>query len=630
MTGQIPQAFIDDILDRTDIVELIDSRVKLRKTGRNYQARCPFHDEKTPSFSVNPDKQFYYCFGCGAGGNAISFVMDYDRLDFPQTIESLAKSIGIEVPREHNPDRDRQQQAKKSIYDLLEQSSQFFEQQLRQHPDKQQPIDYLKQRGLNGEICKRFGIGYAPAGWDNLLTQIGSTAEAIQLLTEAGMLIEKEQHEGKSQKFYDRFRERLMFPIRDNRGRTIAFGGRVLNDDKPKYLNSPETPVFHKQMELYGLYEARKSNRHLERLLMVEGYMDVVVLAQYEINWAVATLGTSAGTAHMEKVFRHCNEVIFCFDGDDAGRKAAARALEAVLPLMQSGRQAKFLLLPDGEDPDSLVRSIGKDSFIWQVDNAPSLSQYLFDSASESLNLNLPDDKALLIERVMPKIEMLPKGPFYTLIQKSLSEKTGLPLDDILALAASMKPAEPQPQTSYNDSFNEQYSNQHEYDVSAHYDENTNGEYRPKQRQKLSTQERSIKRTPAKSACAMLLFRPDIGTKDGIELTLSDDELQHDDLQLLTQLLTTIKQQPSIQTANIIGQLLAKKQSGVTQLLALEHQSEGEEEQEIEFFDAISQLNKQKAKQQRISQREKISNDIRLDQLSPTEREQYLSLFKRH
>lgn len=622
MAGKIPQTFIDDLLERTDIVELIDSRVKLKKTGRNYSACCPFHDEKTPSFSVNPDKQFYYCFGCGAGGNAISFLMDYDRADFIETIESLARHQGMEIPREqHNEAAERQQKAKRSIYDLLAQANQFYQSQLRHHPNKMLAIDYLKQRGLSGEIAKQFEIGFAPAGWDNLLLELGNNEEQKQLLIDGGMLIEKDNGKG----CYDRFRERLIFPIRDSRGRTIAFGGRVFNDDKPKYLNSPETPVFHKQHELYGLYEARQSNRHLQRLIMVEGYMDVVALAQFGITYAVATLGTAAGTSHMEKVFRQCSEVIFCFDGDDAGRKAADRALEAVIPLMQAGRQAKFLFLPQGEDPDSHIRNIGQEQFVHQMDTALSLSEYLFQQGSENLDLSRADDKASLVNRLIPQIKAMPQGTYQELILRSLSEKSGLPIDDIKQLESVNQP-EPPPyadQRQANNSSNQNpYSDEQEtafYDDSAyheHFYNDTNQPYSsnhdqkgssknknkgnwhknsdwknnpdgPKQRDKIPPSQRKVKRTPIRTAISLLLFQPELKQHINDELNLSTD---NNDEQLLSQIIQSIKDNPDFQAAALLGYWLAKESEKITPLLAIEHSNDDPDAKSLEFKEALQQI----------------------------------------
>ena len=400
MAGRIPQAFLDDLLERVDIVEVIDRRVKLRKSGKNYTARCPFHEEKTPSFSVNPDKQFYYCFGCGAGGNALGFLMDYENLDFPRAVEALAGSAGLEVPREPTrgaQDDPEREQSNKALYALMEEVATYYRRQLRQHPQASRAVTYLKQRGLTGEIAKQFDLGFAPPGWDNLLKALGNTPAQQTLLKDSGMLVENEDG-----KLYDRFRDRVVFPIRDQRGRVVAFGGRVLGDDKPKYLNSPETGIFHKGRELYGLFQARQANRKLERLLVVEGYMDVIALAQHGISNATATLGTATSKTHLERIYRLCPEVVFCFDGDEAGRKAAVRALEAALPCMEDGRQARFLFLPEGEDPDTMVRGGGAEHFQELVRNAMPLEQFLFESVAEGLDTSSMDGKARLSKQALP------------------------------------------------------------------------------------------------------------------------------------------------------------------------------------------------------------------------------------
>jgi len=320
MAGLIPQSFIDDLLNRSDIVEVVGSRIQLKKTGKNYSALCPFHKEKTPSFSVSPDKQFYYCFGCGAGGNALGFVMDHDQLDFPQAVEELAKRAGMEVPREDSGRKHKPRQPVDSpLYPLLAAAADYYRQALKSHPTRKAAVEYLKGRGLSGVIARDFGLGFAPPGWDNLMKHLGGDALQQKALIDAGLLIENAEN-GKR---YDRFRDRVMFPIRDSRGRVIAFGGRVLGDDKPKYLNSPETPVFHKGQELYGLYEARQANRDLDEIMVVEGYMDVIALAQQGLRNAVATLGTATSEEHLKRLFRIVPSVLFCFDGDAAGRKAA-------------------------------------------------------------------------------------------------------------------------------------------------------------------------------------------------------------------------------------------------------------------------------------------------------------------
>ncbi|MDB6060195.1 MAG: primase [Verrucomicrobiaceae bacterium] len=442
MAGRIPQAFIDDLLERVDIVEVIDRRLPLKKSGRNYSARCPFHEEKTPSFSVSPDKQFFYCFGCGAGGNAIGFVMDFDRVDFPQAVETVATLAGLEVPREAQSEQAPQQQKRqRDLYQTLDAAARLYREHLRRHPQAKRAVDYLKDRGLTGAIARDFGIGYAPPGWDNLLQALGKDDSERALLLEAGMLVVKEE----DNKTYDRFRDRIMFPIIDSRGRVIAFGGRVLSDEKPKYLNSPETPIFHKGRELYGLYQARKALRHLQRLVVVEGYMDVVALAQYGIRYAVATLGTATSTEHLQKVFRHCSEVIFCFDGDKAGRQAAKRALESALPVMEDGRQARFLFLPEGEDPDTLVRARGTETFERLLDGAQPLADYLFDSAGEGIDLNSLEGRARLSKLAAPMIGKLPSGVFQQLMLNALAQRTGLSNERLDALLKPAAPAKPSP-----------------------------------------------------------------------------------------------------------------------------------------------------------------------------------------
>ena len=351
---RIPQQFIEELLGRADIVELIDKRVPLKKQGREFAACCPFHNEKSPSFFVSPVKQFYHCFGCGAHGTALSFLIEYEHMEFPEAVRELASLVGMEMPQlERGEDKTS---VLAPLYEVLDRAARYYREQLKRAP---QAIDYLKNRGLTGEIAAEFGLGYVPAGWDNLLKVVGTDSGSQQALLGAGMLIEKEGEH----RFHDRFRERVMFPIRDSRGRIIGFGGRILDKGEPKYLNSPETALFHKGRELYGLYEARQALRDIPRLLVVEGYMDVVALAQYGLRYAVATLGTSTTEEHLKKLFRVAPEVVFCFDGDRAGRAAAWRALENALPEAQDGRQIRFLFLPDGEDPDTLVRKEGKDAF---------------------------------------------------------------------------------------------------------------------------------------------------------------------------------------------------------------------------------------------------------------------------
>ncbi len=418
MAGSIPQDFIDSLLSRIDIVDVISARVPLKKAGREFQACCPFHTEKTPSFTVSPVKQFYHCFGCGVHGTAIGFLMAYERLSFPEAVETLARSIGMEVPREDRPENrgpDLQ-----PLYDTLEQAAAYYAQQLRRHPEAARAVAYLKQRGLTGETAKAFGLGYAPPGWDGLLRALGTDEAAVRRLTLAGLL-----SEGNSGP-YDRFRDRVMFPIRDQRGRVVGFGGRVLGDGKPKYLNSPETPAFHKGRELYGLHEARKAPGEIERLLVVEGYMDVIALAQHGIRHVVATLGTATTAEHLDRLFRTTPEVVFCFDGDRAGREAAWKALLVALPQLREGREARFLFLPEGEDPDTLIRKEGADAFRGRLQAAQPLSELLFHRLAAGLDTASLDGRARLASKAKPLIAQIPPGPFRELMARRLTELTGV------------------------------------------------------------------------------------------------------------------------------------------------------------------------------------------------------------
>lgn len=435
MAGRIPSEFIDQLLSQADIVDIINARIPLKKAGREFQACCPFHHEKTPSFTVSPTKQFYHCFGCGAHGSAISFVMEYDNLAFPDAVEEVARQVGVEVPRD---ERDQQGPDYRPLYELLEQCRKFYSWQLRHHPDASRAVEYLKQRGLSGEVAATYQIGYAPAGWDNLLKETGKTDTLIRQLIETGMVTKNEN------KQYDRFRDRIMFPIRDRRGRVIGFGGRILGDEKPKYLNSPETPVFHKGRELYGLYEARQAQKQIDRLLVVEGYMDVVAVAQFGINYAVATLGTATTDQHLELIFRTTQHVVFCFDGDRAGKAAAWKALETTLPHMRDGKQASFLFLPDGEDPDTLIRKEGKAAFEERINNALPLSEYLFEKIAEQVDMRSLDGRARFAELVKPHLERLPEGIFKDMMMQKRDETIGMHQQKQTALREPMsRPDQP-------------------------------------------------------------------------------------------------------------------------------------------------------------------------------------------
>lgn len=415
--ARIPDAFIDDLLARSDIVEVVGSRVPLKRQGKEFSARCPFHDERSPSFTVSPTKQFYHCFGCGAHGTAISFLMNYDRLEFLDAVEELAKRVGMEVPRETKQRvADPQLQ---ELYGAMEAASQFFRQQLRASPKARA---YFDARGVSEAVREQFQLGYAPDGFEALKNALGTDAHRLALLERGGLFSKND-----AGRVYDKFRDRVMFPIFDRRGRPIAFGGRVIDkDDGPKYLNSPETRLFHKGRELYGLWQVRGANQRIERLIVVEGYMDVIALFQNGVTQAVATLGTATTSDHAELLFRNAPDVYFCFDGDRAGRAAAWKAVESVLPRMKDGRQAFFLFLPEGEDPDSIVRSEGRDGFQARLQSATPLSQFLFDSLSDGVNLSTLEGKGRLAERAKPLLAQIPDGAFADLMRQRLTELTGV------------------------------------------------------------------------------------------------------------------------------------------------------------------------------------------------------------
>ena len=430
----IPPEFIDEVLSRVDIVEIIEPRVALKKTGQNYTGLCPFHSEKTPSFSVSQEKQFYYCFGCQVSGNALKFLLEFERMEFIAAVEMLAAKVGLEVPKSDVKETTETSRRRKTIFEILNQASNHYREELRSHPSREIAISYLKNRGLSGEIARDFALGYAPPGWDNLYSKLANSNFERDLLIESGMVIDNKE-EGKT---YDRFRERIMFPIRDLRGRTIAFGGRIIGDGKPKYLNSPETPVFHKGRELYGLYEARRRNTKLIRVLVVEGYMDVLALAQFGIGYSVATLGTATSKDHIDRLFRLVPQIVFCFDGDGAGRSAAWKALVEVLAAMSDGRSVKFLFVPDGEDPDSLIRKEGKDKFELRLERATSLDRFFFSHLELDLDMDSIEGKASLSKLAMPLLGSIPEGVFKQLMIDALAGKTGLEASRLIQVAGNI------------------------------------------------------------------------------------------------------------------------------------------------------------------------------------------------
>jgi len=575
MAGLIPQSFIDDLLHRTDIVEIIDKRVALKKQGHNYTACCPFHQEKTPSFSVNQDRQFYYCFGCGAGGNAIGFVMNFDQVEFPQAVDTLAGYAGLEVPREESKAQQRKSSENARIIEVLEFASKFYQFQLRQHPHKEKAVSYLKKRGVSGEIARDFGLGYAPPGWDNLLSAVGTDEKLQQSLLRAGLIIQRDkknesENSKEERQYYDRFRERIVFPIRDSRGRTIAFGGRVLNDDKPKYLNSPETPVFHKGSELYGLWEAKRSKEKFSKLLLVEGYMDVIALAQMGIRNAVATLGTATSARHLTRMFRQVSEVVFCFDGDDAGNAAAWRALETTLPLMDDGRQVKFLFLPAGADPDTHVRAIGTEKFLQELNEATALEDFFFEKLSAGLDVNSIEGKARLSNLAKKYIRQIPRGVYAQLMLDRLSQILGVSSESLDQLLASDSPAaDPSPPPAPPP----QHSN-----------------WLPGQTNKNTGTNLSVYRKPASlKAIELLLRNPEIAlsvTQDLEPLHSAEDEAR----KLLLSLIEMVRKDPNTETFTMLGYCYGTSLGGqLTQLLKDEKitPQEGVEEEFLQILDNI-------------------------------------------
>ncbi|SDS80412.1 DNA primase [Halopseudomonas litoralis] len=541
MAGLIPQGFIDDLLGRTDVVEVVGSRLKLKKTGKNYSALCPFHNEKSPSFSVSPDKQFYYCFGCGAGGNAIGFLMDFERLDFPQAVDELARQAGVEVPREDSGGNrgPRQTRQDSPLYPVLENAAAYYRQQLRRHAQRKRAVEYLQQRGLSGQIAKLYDLGFASPGWNNLMGHLATDNSEEKLLIEAGLVVENPD----SGKRYDRFRDRIIFPIRDSRGRVIGFGGRVLGDDKPKYLNSPETPVFHKGRELYGLYEARKQNRQLDDILVVEGYMDVIALAQHGVTNAVATLGTATSEEHLKRLFRIVNSVVFCFDGDNAGRQAAWRALQSCLPVLEDGRHVRFMFLPDGQDPDSLIRSEGHDAFrARMVQQAQPLTEYLFRHLAEEAPPDSLEGKAHLATLALPLIEQIPGSLLRRLLRQSLESRTGMDLDSL----PTSEPASP-PSIDYDYDYGSerQLNEMPDWAAPAPSAAPSRTQRRPQKR------ERSAVESPVMGATRTLLHHPHLAglVKQARQLANEDDE----EAQLLIALIDALQKNPQLSTIELLA-----------------------------------------------------------------------------
>ena len=570
--ARIPDAFIDDLLARTDIVELVGARVPLKRQGKEYSARCPFHDERSPSFTVSPTKQFYHCFGCGAHGTAISFLMNYDRLEFLDAVEELARHAGMEVPRDtqqRNANPDSQ-----GLYDAVEAASKFFQKQLASS-DKARA--YLDGRGVSEAIRTQFAIGYAPDGFNALRDALGTDPRRMQLLERAGLFSKND-----SGRVYDKFRDRVMFPIHDRRGRTIAFGGRVLGkDDGPKYLNSPETPLFHKGRELYGLWQVRQAHNRIERLVVVEGYMDVVALFQHGVDTAVATLGTATTPDHAELLFRNAPDVYFCFDGDRAGRGAAWKAVESVLPRMKDGRQAFFLFLPEGEDPDTIVRSEGADGFNTRLQAATPLSQFLFDTLGADVNLATLEGKGRLAERAKPLLAQIPDGAFGDLMRQRLTELTG-----VGARSAG---------------------------ADTHV---------PAQRARRPSGTPAPKRSLVRSAITLLLQHPPLALELLPPFRFAG--LRQPGIPLLIDLLQLVDARPDITTGALIEQFEGREEHAALQKLAAQTVPGDGEVLRTEFIDAVMQLERQTLVQ-RIDELQARQREHRLDDCEKAELRDLLS-----
>ena len=539
MAGRIPRSFIDDLLNRVDIVEVVDSRVPLKKKGREFWACCPFHGEKTPSFSVSPSKQFYHCFGCQQSGNAIGFLMEYDHMEFVEAIETLAGSLGLEVPYEKGSGPPRPaQKGLDPMYAAMEACAGYYQAELKK---SQAVIDYLKNRGISGQTAKTFAIGYAPPGWNNLE---GDT----KLLLETGMLVEKD-----SGNHYDRFRNRLMFPIRDRRGRTIAFGGRVIDpDDNPKYLNSPESPLFHKGEEIYGLYELRKAVTNIERIYVTEGYMDVVALAEHGVETAVATLGTAINNRQIESLFRVCKNLVFCFDGDAAGRKAAWRSLEQSLASLKEGRLARFLFLPDGQDPDSYIGEHGREAFERQVEQAATLTQFLFETLLAACDVRTPEGRAQFLDRLRPYFAQIPLQSLKDQILAEVEQRLGQRVDGrMLRLLGAEMPAKEEP---------------------------------------LRLPEQHW--TPTRLAINLLLKQPSLAHSVGSQDGLSESEIPGVDL--LLKLLDRIHDEPDISTQNLLDRFKGDAhETHLYKLAMMEPPVDDEASLARMFEDCLQQLQKQ-------------------------------------
>ena len=635
MAGLIAQGFIDDLLNRTDIVEVVSSRIQLKKSGQNYTACCPFHQEKSPSFSVNQQKQFYYCFGCGAGGNALGFIMDHDHLDFPEAVAELAQRAGVEVEREASnsstPHKPRPA-VDSPLYALLSAASAYYRDALKNHPQRHAAVNYLKNRGVSGVIARDFALGFAPPGWDNLSKHLGGDSLQEKALLDAGLLAENAD----SKRRYDRFRDRIIFPIHDSRGRIIGFGGRVLGDDKPKYLNSPETAVFHKGQELYGLYEARKHNRQLNEIIVVEGYMDVIALAQQGLRNAVATLGTATSEEHIKRLFRVVPSILFCFDGDNAGRKAAWRALEATLGNLKDGQQARFLFVPDGEDPDSLIRSEGLEAFQARIaQQAVALTEYFFTHLAEDVNIDSLEGKAHMATLAAPLIERIPGANLRALMRQKLTQITGL----------NSAPPEPQTESapdwasmpdyaadagdfdSYQDFNTNDYAGMPTSTAAKPFKKYDRGDKPWSPKGSAPRQSKRVQiavETPHLAALRTLLHHPHLALKvDTASKLAAEDDLY---AQLLVSLLEALQKSPHLKPLQLMTRWYGTEQGDLLLALAEKEWLIDEDNLEQQFFDTITRL----ATRQRERLIEQLLHKARSDALSSEEKQHLRELFEQH
>lgn len=580
MAGRIPDHFIDELLSRVDIAEVVGERVQLRRSGSNQMGLCPFHGEKTPSFTVSTDKQFYHCFGCGAHGTAIRFLMEYDRLDFREAVAQLAAIAGMEIPEAARDSAPPPEQD--SLYQTLQQAAEAYRQWLRDHPQADRAITYLRQRGLSGEIAKQYGIGFAPPGWRNLLDKLDNR----RALKRAGLIVEKE-----SDRVYDRFRDRIIFPIRDRRGRTIAFGGRVLDQGEPKYLNSPESPVFQKGQELYGLYEVLQADRRPTDILVVEGYMDVVALAQHGMPRAVATLGTATSTRQVERLFQITGDVIFCFDGDKAGRRAAGRAMENALPAMRQGRQIRFLFLPEGEDPDSLIRQEGHEAFSARLTKASPLSDFFITTISADVDLQTMDGRARLIENATPLLRRLPPDVYRHMLFDRLAGLARIERDYLEQVVNQSPRTTPKPEG--------------QLDVAG------------------TTADQPVRRTPVRLAIALLLQNPALSLQVDT-LTLISNSATIPGLPLLERLLELSRNDPHITTSALLERFRDSEHETALWKLATWDHLVPEAGRAEEFADIMRRIANQTA-QQRLTQ---LNERLQSGELTPEEWSEWMALKK--